>query len=211
MVILLLVSGIYSLLSNVLFGDCSEDDDDPTKTYFCVKGYLISFTIANKRNHIAALAIQLGLDLIAVILLMLFFHYARYQFRTSLAEVTNRTVAPSDYTIMIDGVPINATNEEILQWVSKLATKERPLNVERIVRSYAISTYVDLVCLNNKLVDQKIALSKNKPLSQKDKSKIEEIDGEIKDINEQLEQIRKDGIERHAVAFVTFKTTQRKP
>ena len=68
---MLLVSGIYNLVSDVVQGDCTSQDSTQEFTY-CIKGYILSFTLANKKENKDLLTAQLALNLATVVIIMIF-------------------------------------------------------------------------------------------------------------------------------------------
>jgi len=208
LILIFLVSGAFNLVTNIVQGDCSSYDLDNA---YCIKGYILSFTIPNKRDHKDYLKAQLCLNVATVVVIMFFFHYLRYQFRKTEIEADDRTVSPPDYTIMIEGIPPEATNEEVEQWVKALGNEEMELEVERIVRSYAINVYLQLLKKNRQLIKQKNALrNKRGGFDPQNEEAVKNIDTQIEEIASQLQDLKKVGIKKCSILFVTFKTAMRK-
>jgi len=210
LILLLLISGGFNLGSNIVQGDCSESNTNFSGAY-CVKGFILSFALPNKRDNEEYLQSQAILNLASVVLILLFFHYFRYQFRKTEIEADDRTVTPSDYTVMIGGIPSTASNKEIEKWIRGLATEGEPLQVARIVRSFRINQYIQLVNKNSKLIKQRAILKNKKGINEAiKKEKLKEFDKEIDRITEELKIQKEGGLVRCPVVFVTMKTAQRK-
>jgi len=210
--LIFIVGGAFNLVTNVVQGDCESTNVQTANTPYCVKGYILSFTIPNKRDHDDYLRVQLALNLATVVVIMFFFHYLRYQFRKTEIEADDRIVSPPDYTVMIEGIPPEATNEEVEAWIKNLGKKgNMELNVMRIVRSYAIDAYLQLLKKNRNLVKQKNMLrNKQGKFEPVDEATIKDIDSQINDVASQLTDLKKVGIKRCSILFVTFKTAHGK-
>ena len=208
---MLLVSGIYNLVTNVVEGDCLSQDTTEESVY-CLKGYILSFTLPNKRDNKDLLTAQLALNLATVVIVMIFFHYLRYQFRKTEIAADDATITPSDYTIEIENVDPSATNKEIKQWlIDSFATPEQPLEIERIVRPYAINKYMETETKVSALKTQKNTFNsshhRHAP-TEKDKIRMQTIDAEIQFHEAHKEQLLK-SIHKANLIFVTFRTAQR--
>ena len=94
LVSMLIVSGIYNLVTNIIEGDCTSQDSTSESVY-CLKGYILSFTLPNKRDNKDLLTAQLALNLATVIVIMIFFHYLRYKFRETEIKADDATITPS--------------------------------------------------------------------------------------------------------------------
>ena len=124
-------------------GDCIDSPNYVDGKPFCTSGFISVTSIANKRDDDELLTIQVGLNLVAVVLIILFFHYIRYQLRKVAIEADDRTVTPSDYTIKVAGIPKNATDEEIKVWIQDFSTVEQPIECRKIVRAHNIKGYAE--------------------------------------------------------------------
>jgi hypothetical protein len=69
-----LITGLYNLITDAESNDCSEISNDSN---YCDQNYIISFTIANKRDHDILLQVQPILNIIVVIMSLFFFQYLR--------------------------------------------------------------------------------------------------------------------------------------
>jgi len=205
---MLLVSGIYNLVTNVVQGDCTSQDSTAPYTY-CIKGYILSFTLANKRENKDFLTAQLALNLATVIVIMVFFHYLRYQFRKTEIAADDATVTPSDYTIEIENIDADACNSEIKQWLMTFATPEQPIEVERIVRPYAINKYIEVVNKISNLKTQRNTITHSgQALNSEQQTRIQTIDTEVQTLETQVNQLKKEGLKKATLIFVTFRKAE---
>jgi len=187
---MLIVGGLYNLISNVAEGDCSDrQSGEEFGNVYCVKGYILSFSLPNKRENKDLLTTQLALNLVTVIVIMVFFHLLRYQLRKVNVEADVQTLTASDYTIELRNVPLTTTNEEIVNWILKLDSRLRPQDIIRVHKTFAIRKLLKM--LNDKST-QKMKQARG-------------VKGD-KNVNE-FQNMEK--IERCPVVYVTFRTSQR--
>ncbi len=143
LIVLLLGSGVFNLITNYLGDSCAKVADKETKQY-CVQDYIGKFTIANKRDKDEHLQTQVILNFLTILLTIIFFHYIRYQVRRTKIEADDHTVTPSDYTVRLSNLPLQIPSSEIRQWIEGMSTPSHPLKVKKVIRSYDIAEFVDL-------------------------------------------------------------------
>jgi len=199
-----LVGSIYNLVTNKEAEDCSEDVENASGVY-CVRGYIHSYIISNKRDDEKSLRIQSILNLVTIVIVMFFFHYLRYQIRKLNVESDEKTVTPSDYTIEIQDLPEETTDEEIKKWIYQL---DGQAEIVRVVRTHPISKYVRLIEKKSNFEMKKAKLeSKTNPKMENQKIHVLT---KLNSIEQKLHNLEgTDHLKKCPVAFVTFKTAQR--
>jgi len=211
LILMLVVGGFYNLGTNVAQGDCSSSEEANEESVYCVKGYILSFTLQNKRDNPGMLSTQLILNLTTVVLIMLFFHYLRYQFRKMKHAADCETVKPSDYTVEVQRIPIKATNEEIFQWVAGIAGKDQKVEIERILRPYLINEYVNLVFNRSNLEAQKQGIMKiERKKTLQEEKQVQKIDEKLEKITEKIHDLKENDLTKCPFIYITFKTSERK-
>jgi len=195
--VILAIGGVYNIVTNII-GDGCEDAVDESQ--FCVLNYVSVLNIANKRDDQVLLRIQLILHLITTIVVMLFFHFIRWKVRKLAIEADDKTVTPSDFTCMIEGIPPGVTDNKLEEWLEKFGEDGFPIKVEKITRAYKILHYLNLYSQKKHLKDQL-----EKETSEDKKKEI------TKKINQVITDIKQEkmGIQPTHVAFVAFKTASR--
>ena len=207
LVLLLAVSGIFSLITNANGGDCER----PIDNKYCAKGYILSYTITNKRDDEHLLQVQLYLNLATVLLIMLFFHFMRYSFRKTIVAADDKTVTPSDYTIVMEGIPPETTDDEIKQWLNDLQVSKDPLKIQRIIRPHQLGSYIKLVTLHHNLSEMsKEEKPKEQRAYKKHQQKMASIQKQLHEAETKLKEVRTKGLKRCSIAYVTFEKAQRK-
>lgn len=201
--LIMLTMGIFNLVTNVVTGDCTIENSNGDA--YCVQGYILSFTIPNKKENKELLLAQTGVNLATVIIVMFFFQYLRYQFRKTEVEAENANITPSDYTVVIEGVPPEATKGEIETWIDGFSKPEKPLKVVRTIKPRAITNYVDLKNQEKVLLEQQTELkSKEDPLTQSETKKMKRLDSNLGKLRKQLDTLKNKEFEHTPVAYVTF-------
>jgi len=198
---LLCISGIYNLVTNAMSEDCPESTND--SDLFCVRDYVSTLTIANKRDHLSHINIQLVLNLVATVVLILAFLKIRHIFRRIFYKFDEKNVTPSDFTVKLEGVPPETTNEELIKWIEGMSHPLMKLTVEKVCRTYKISEFVRLQKKKEKL---EIKLKSPKFMNNSEK-----IQAEIKEVEDKLNETRSQRLEYGHVVFITFGTAKRKP
>lgn len=59
-------------------------------------------------------------------------------------EIDQSQQTPADYTVQIDNMPTDATDQEIKEYFETVLLKEFDGKVEKVVRSYYIGEYIEL-------------------------------------------------------------------
>lgn len=187
------ISGIYNLYTNYQSGDCG-DVPVTSGTQYCLEDWVITFTIANKRDHIDELSVQLMLNLLTIIAIAIYFHYIRYQTRKTIIAADDETITPADYTLQLKGVPEGASEEDIKSWLENQADPEHPIKVQKVCKTYEISRYVRDLRLKQELTERK-----SDPNCEK-----EEIEERLREVEARLEQTKKKGLRQTDIAFAIF-------
>jgi len=202
---ILICSGMYNLISNVREGDCKEAQVETEESY-CIEGYNMAFALSNKRDNKELLTGQIALNLVTVIVIIVFFQIMRFRFRKMKIAADEKTTRPSDYTVKLQGIPINATKSEIRAWLYKTFPNEN-LEIVRVIRAHAINEYIKLLNSCAELNGKRAKLSSFDDLTEKEKMKEIDITNKLAKINQRLEQIQKYRLLNQAsIVFVTFKT-----
>lgn len=204
MVIILVISGIYNIITTVTSSNCGDTGTADNEEQFCTEGFIGSFTIANKSNNIGSLTAQLALNLCTVVAVTLFFHILRFQFRKMVIDVDNETITPSDFTLILKGVPPLINDDEIIKWMESLATEKNSVEVKKINRSYDIKNYIHYT-------EKKMSLVKKRDwqVYKNDTLQIRLLEEKIEEVEKNLEELRKSKFVHTEIAFVTFKTALR--
>jgi len=196
---ILVISGMYNLITSSRSDGCQEDQRDP-ETKLCMQGFIGSLTIANKRYDIDSITVQLILNLTSVVAVIFFFHYMRYKFRAKVIDVDNQTITPADFTIIIRGVAEDITNDKIAKWIESFATKENDLEIRKIHRSYDIKEYIKYSNRKHTLIKQR-----DQQISQKNLRNVQIIQNKIEQVERSIEGLKKQRFIYTPVVFVTFK------
>lgn len=200
--ILLVISGIYNIVTNLIAKDCASKSERDTIQY-CYRDYVTIFTIANKREHKDQLAVQLVLNFISMCALMGFFHFMRHHIKNKMSEFPEASVTPTEYTLKVYGLPKEFKDEELLQWIESFATKDQPIKVKKICRTFNISQYLMVIKKREKAA---------RNLEKATGKKKEVLDRRLQTLSVAIEEIQrsKRKIGHGPVAFVTFQTPKRK-
>lgn len=212
LVLTMLISGIYNLVTNSISDGCAPKTlpAEIIEEVYCVQGYILSYAIPNKRGESNYLLAQAAVNLGVVVAIMFFFHYIRYRFRKTEVEADDKTITPSDYTIVIEGLPPATTNKQIVDWIKTFQTESMPLIVEKIIRPFDINEYIKLTSQRNAILKDEEQHEKPKAhaMSASEKKKK---DAQFKEIEDKLTALKQEGVlQKCPVAYVTFRTAARK-
>jgi len=191
--------GIFNIITNAISHDCGPASDDPQATLYCIEDYISIFSVANKRNNEYALQVSLVLSFVTVVMIILFFHYIRYQIRKTKVEADDRTISPSDYTLKLIGVSSDISNQDIKEWIESFATSDQPIKVEKVIRSYDIYDLIKLMKNREELIHEKEAAGADSASS---------FDSKIEDLTQQINKYKDQKIKdaQTPVAFVILDT-----
>ncbi len=198
LVVILAVSGVFNIVSNIVGEDCDKAVDD---SQFCVRNYVSILHIANKRNHEGLLRAQLILHLIITVVVMLFFHLIRYRVRKISVDADDRTVTPSDFTVRLEGIPAGTTDEELRTWIQGFETNKNKIEIEKITRAYKILEYIRKFSRKSHI--------QSHIKKEHDKTKKEELKKQLQQVQEEIKEEKKNMQPTH-VAFVACKSAKRK-
>lgn len=193
--LVLAISGIYSLVSNVSAGDCPESDDESDNS-LCVQTFILKYSMANAKDHPETLKIQMILMLVSIIAIIIFTQFMRYQLRKVHIEVDDTTTTPADYTIKIYGLDPKLTDAEIKEWIEAVQTPENPIKCRRIHRTYKISEFVELDKKKHSLEVLKIHTQ--------DDEKKKELQKEADKIDKELHELKEGGLELTDTILINF-------
>ena len=139
--LIFLISGLFNTISNGVKDGC-DPNDDPNGSEYCIQDMVLTFTIANSRTSLDLLKIQMVLNLISVLAIILFFQYIYFQVRKTIVDTDEKTITPSDYTIMINGLGPQVEDPEIIDWVESLGDPRHVIKCVNLNRAYDIQDYV---------------------------------------------------------------------
>jgi len=199
LLVILFGVGIFNIITNAISHDCDITTDDPTKKVYCIEDYISIFSVANKRNNEYALQVSLILSFVTVVMMILFFHYIRFQVRRTKVSADDKTITPSDYTLKLVGVPKGTSDQELKAWIEGFATPNQSIKVEKIVRSYEIHNLIKLIKSKQELEQEKLNA---------DSASASSYDSKIQDITQQIDQFRSQKIQdlETPIVFVTLET-----
>ena len=196
LILMFLVSGLFNLWSNGAAGDCPESSDDELDNSLCVQSFVLKFTIANKKDHPELLTAQMVLTLISILVIMVFTQFMRYQLRKVHIEVDDLTVTPADYTVGIQGIEPEMTNEQIKEWLEALSTPENPVKCRKIHRTHDVGEYIELEKKKHSLHTHQMQIH--------DEEKKKELESEINKLTEEMHELREGGLKMTSNVLVTF-------
>ena len=208
LLLLFLITGIYNIISNINGQDC-EPTVNAEKIY-CLQGYIISYAISNKKEHAELLTAQVAVNLGGVLAIILFFHFFRYQFRKVEIEAEDKTTTPSDYTVVIEGIPPTATEEEISHFFEGFGTEAMPIKIARVIKPYVMSDYIELTNKMNEIKQQQFELKNSESLPPSDEMRLKKLDNEFQKAERKLAALKTQKPEYSSVAYVTFEIADRK-
>ena len=196
-VILLLTfvaGGIFNVMTNK--DNITACKDTSNKSDYCIPDFITKYSIANKRDDPKNLEYQQYFNLLTIIIIIVFFHYVRYELRRTEIEVDDDTVTPADYTSKVSGVPIDTTDEELKTWLESFATVEKPIKVVKITRSKNLLEYMRVTASIDEMV--------NKKCKTDDQDQIILLDDQIKAAYKNLKKLKHESLENTKITFVTF-------
>ncbi|KAL4498325.1 hypothetical protein ABPG72_013131 [Tetrahymena utriculariae] len=157
---ILFTSGAYNLWTNYNGKYClTKKQIKQGLPLFCEADYISTLTIINKANDESAMAMQNILNLFTTILLIVLCLFYRNEQKQIDYDVDAEEITPSDYTIMIKGIPQDMTEQELKEQLVSFRENDEenndPLVVSDITYIYNVKHVKDI---NNKvhlLVKQK--------------------------------------------------------
>ena len=218
LVIILLVQGIYSLVSNYATNDCLPENSGNDS--ICHRSFINDFSVANKFKHHGLFEIQSWVNLASMLVVITSLHYYRIYQKRSAEEIDRDNISPSDYTIMISKLPKGKYDEKlventVMEFWNRVPHEEGESKniITKIVLAYNISEYV-MLCREKKkyFVEKRRADHKKEKHGKLPKKYNElEINRKLVVLEEKIQTIKdeaKVGIASKTcgVAFVSFKT-----
>jgi len=191
------ISGLFNIITNFDGNDCPAEEHEDDSDSFCRQGIILKFALSNKRDHPGLLNTTLILNMSSVVVIILFFHFLRYQFRKAETIVDAETVTPSDYTLELKGVDPSMSDEAIISWLQGFGTTKNPVEVVKINRAYNIKTYIQLI-------KEKELLLKKKVKDEQNNVNTDQMCARIEEIEKSLEEVRKQKLEPTHVVFAIF-------
>jgi len=134
-------------------------------------------------------------NVLTVVGLITFYQWVRYENRLVEKDCISSTVTPADYTLSVENLRPETTNEEIRELIEKHSTADNPIKIEKITRSYKILEYLKQFKKKGKL-QNKIKKTKNK------KKKVKLLK-EMKEFKKELKEM-KDGLPKTDTAYVAL-------
>ena len=203
LVLLFAVVGIQGMVANKDGDICdimklaySPDDD-----LYCKGGFIIEGSLGNRSSK-KSIDVSNILSLIFVVIgILIGYYYRRIQGLT--ADEANRgSTTPSDYAIMVKGLPENETAENIKQFFEKSGKRSGLATVKKVIMSYYIADYVKLMKERFVLLQKKIKGDNSA-----------EIDNQIRDVEKKMEEFEAHISEAESkkftgIAFIVFNTQQ---
>jgi hypothetical protein len=211
LLLIFFVGGFYGIITNKIGDDCGETGN---LTEFCVKDFIISYALCNKKEEKSLLTGQLVLNFLTLIGIAILFEQLRQKSFGIIIDFDIKNYSPSTYTLRFDEVPSETTNSEIVSWLENLHSEDMKIEIKKVTRTYKISEFVELS-------KQKSELNKLKTLgtlSTPDNTANPEIERfknrmysvkKLDLINEMLKKVKSTNIEKGKIVFVTFETKDR--
>lgn len=200
---LFLETGIFSTISNFV----SNDEPSSILSIFTSSlkqstlDFLTKSSWINKLSKTDLVNAQAWVNFGAVFIAIVVLHCHRRRQRRLILAVDQSEIEPSDYTIRLRKVPKDATDEEIVDWVSKLLPNQ-DLEVKELIRTHKIGKLVRLLRRRKRLDAMKLNAK-----SWKEKTKCTRertaLDDKLRDL------IHKD-LDYTDVVFVSFEKSMRK-
>ncbi|CAD8109214.1 unnamed protein product [Paramecium primaurelia] len=201
-----LISGIYNIITNVQGSSCEQYSNT------CSLNYYNKYALSNKAEQY-----DIGLnvlDLISTIIIIGFTIYYRRWMNLTALEVDNAVITISDFSIQVSNLPLDATEQEIKEFFSKIEKKgvEKQLHIQSICLGWNIQQYTNIV--NQKLakeiqISNLIALEQTGKLKNKQQKII--LEQEIMALNKEIQGFLEAFDQKFllsGVAFITFNTSQ---
>jgi len=144
LLLMFIICGAFNLLSNVISGDCLNEAAATATdtTNICTADFRLILSLANKRDDSSLISIQIWLNLAFIFVMMPFFHYIRYKHRRINSQVEKTSLTPADFTVQLSNLPLDATDEEILEWIESFSISRKPIRVRKIIRAYQIKDFI---------------------------------------------------------------------
>ncbi len=138
---ILLISGLHNVITNVEGFDCNKDLEILGKK--CEPDSFTATSLLNKAHHTEFLKSQAILNILSVLFTMVFLQVLRYQQRKLAFECDLKTVTASDYTVQIQNLPEQLDEEKLKKFLEHLPLKKK----EEIKVHYHINSLNLLIIL----------------------------------------------------------------
>lgn len=120
---ILLISGLYNIITNVEGHDCNKELEILGKK--CEPDSLTQTSLLNKAHHREYLKSQEVLNILSVLFTMVFLHVLRYRQRKLAFECDLKTVTASDYTVQVGNLPGKFNEEKLKDFFENLPLKRK--------------------------------------------------------------------------------------
>ena len=130
---MLIISGIYSIISNYNGGECFTDK-------YCADSYKTHLSFFNSKSNPHTVFIQQCLSLGVIITLIILLQIMRYEMRVVASECDERDVSASDFTLFVEGIPKNLDidyQDELKHYFETLDTSQQII-VEKVNLAYDV-------------------------------------------------------------------------
>ena len=163
LVIMIISSGFYNLVSNLINHDCITPKEALTKNIenFCNYNILNLFSLANKRNQNGYLRMQQFLNFVTVVIIIITLQFYRFAQRKINVICDKAELSASDYSIYIKGFPFDLKDgidydEEIKHFIEEEVFKDEcKLEISKINLAYDLTSYQDLIKKKENLIKEK--------------------------------------------------------
>ena len=191
---LLVISGLFGLVTNIAADYCSEEGNP-----ICTTNFIIVTTIANKANERKKLVIQEYLSLASFIIMLVFLQIIKAQQRRMAYFYDVNISNPSDYAVLVRNLPRSATNYEIKEFFEKEVVRGTDCKVVDICECYQISSLVTAY-RKREILLAKSAPRKTSNSSSRQDAKLKILNQSISDMEETIMS------QRNGRAIITFQS-----
>lgn len=136
LVIIVLVSGIYSFATNVKENDCFGLQD------CAINNFIVRQSWFNKHNQQNLVEAQGWINNACVVLLIIAIYCYRRREYKSLNGIYTQTATPALYTLRLEGISPKATDEDIEEYVKSNLDEKDQESIAKVVRGYDVKRLV---------------------------------------------------------------------
>jgi len=209
LLVLLLSNGVYNLYTNYNGDFCTENGDKEEDG--CKLNWMSKLSLPNKMNNPSAMQIQQDLNLVSCFLIIVILLLFRRSQRRINAEIDELQNSPSDYTIMVRGIPTNKDsdyNESLKNFFTNNIDPVKKYNVTKVNLLWEIDEIEEIETKIKENIKRKQNLLE-RGTGHEDRE-IKELDEENekveKELEEKLEKIERSPEYFAGMAFVSFRT-----
>lgn len=184
------VHGLYALITNFNSNDCANGGIPG-----CDLNYATKISIINKLLHPEYINAEAWLNLVVVIAMIVAFAFHRRAIRKTTHDVEKVTISSRAYTLMVDNVGPNVTDEELKEFFENVIPgRKTPVAV--VNRSHDVGTRA-------RDTDQIYVLVEKVRLAKTEKEK-EDLYDAIEKIEQRIKAADEKGYPLAPVAFIGF-------